>query len=93
MDAVLEIPGTRRLVIIEIKYTHCSGAYRQLERYKELASLWRPKTTVACVELVRWYDRNLPFPTSVSLLRNLPDAEPENFSVKIWNPKRNQGEI
>lgn len=76
-DGILKIGDS--LVIVEIKLRHCERAWWQLKRLYEpvLRTMVVPGARVRCVEIVRSYDPDEPFPGAhsvVTSLHKLPEA-------------------
>lgn len=81
-------------VIFEIKYSHIPDAWWQLERkYKPILQVWRPKSHILCVEIVRTFDSAVPFPCQFEfipslegLLSYISGAAKQTFGVFQWRP-------
>jgi hypothetical protein len=81
-DGVLYDPG--RLVIVEIKLRHCIDAWHHLRRlYAPVVSLAYQRP-VCCVEIVKYFDRNVKFPEPIKLIRSLEEATEGCLGVLIW---------
>lgn len=88
-DGLLLNDEQRTVTIVEIKYSHTSDAYWQLEnvyvpvlRAFLKASPW----LVATCEVVKWFDGTLHYPRQPTLVSGLDNCRPGNFSVHIMSP-------
>lgn len=79
-----------KVTIVEIKYAHVADAYFQLvDKYLPVLKVFfGPQWTFAICEMVKWYDRDVAFPTRVRMREDLSLIEPSEFAVHIWNPNR-----
>ncbi len=77
------------LTIIEFKLRHTTRAWWQIRRlYEPVLRVWLGSGwTFAAVEVVRWFDPDLPFPERVVLVPHVDGARPSKFGVHIWNGK------
>lgn len=85
---IFDVPGGR-LTIVEIKYQHTADAYFQLEElyYPLLRWMFPPELwSIVVVELVKWYDCDVEFPTGVRLVDRIERVQPGEFGVHIWKP-------
>ena len=87
-DAILALDPRRTLLIVEVKYSHTSDAYWQLENvYLPVlrtflgASSW----SLATVEICKWFDATIQFPCPVALCEDLTQARTHSFNVHILN--------
>lgn len=88
-DALLVLPERSVLVIVEVKYSHTSDAYWQLEHlylpvlrcFLGRGNPWQ----IATVEVVKWFDPCTAFPTRVSLCKDLEQVRVNAFNVHILN--------
>jgi hypothetical protein len=88
-DALLIDVDTGLIVLVEMKYQHCTEAYWQmLGKYIPLLerifpeNLWK----FATVEVVKWYDCSVRFPASITLRKSIDAVRPGEFGVHIWKP-------
>lgn len=75
--------------IFEVKYSHCPEAYFQLvDKYLPLLRkfLGTECWDFALCEVVRWYDRQVEFPTTISLCKDYDQVPVKGFNVHIWRP-------
>lgn len=81
------------ITIVEIKLTHTPDAYFQLyDKYLPIVEkffrgevgerLWR----FAVVEVTRWYDTAIAFPTNVTLREDITLVQPNEFGVHVCRP-------
>lgn len=83
-DGILKVGAD--LVIVEIKLRHTSRAWWQLKRLYEplLRTMVVRGTQVFCVEIVRSYDPDEPFPGPHSLVDSLHRLPISSTGVLIW---------
>lgn len=87
-DGLLFTPEQKKILIVEFKYKHTIGAYKQLEeKYIPVMSKLFPSWEISTVEIVKWYDPSTSYPVAVSLKKDILQAKPNEFSVHIFNPK------
>ncbi len=89
-DGLLIQPSRGVVTCFEYKYQHTIRAWFQLVELYEpvLRHIFPPKLwKIALCEVVKWYDKNIEFPTTVKLQKTLTDCNPEHFSIHIWTPK------
>lgn len=76
-----------KIVLVEIKLAHCALAWWQLEHlYLPVVRHFYGDRDYATCEVVRWYDPAIAFPRQVTLLPDLRNASPTQFSVHICKP-------
>lgn len=88
-DGLLIEANRGTITIVEIKYSHCAESYFQLmDKYLPLAQaffgeeLWK----FSLVEVVRWYDRDVQYPTQVRMREHIEDCKPTEIGVHIYKP-------
>lgn len=79
------------VVIVEMKYNHCSEAYFQMfDKYIPIVNHWLNARErlweLACCEMVYWYDRAVVTPKEVTLRKFPHQARPGEMAVHIWRP-------
>lgn len=90
-DGILVDVSSGRIVICEIKYSHCADAYFQLvDKYLPIVRSFFNnsdlKWSFATVEIVNWYDCATAFPTSVTLRKRIEDVRPDELAVHVCRP-------
>lgn len=78
-----------QITIVEMKYQHTSDSYWQLVgKYAPLMRKMFPKNLweIAVVEVVKWYDCNVMFPTHIKLREKICDVKANEFAVHIYKP-------
>lgn len=89
-DGVLLDRKQQVAVLVEVKYQHTIDAWWQLTHlYRPIAHKLWPSYTLACLEIVHWYDPQVAFPEPYDLTDNpfrIPHVN--KVAVFIWNPKR-----
>jgi hypothetical protein len=77
----------RKVLIIEIKYSHTSDAFWQMENvYCPVVKRFFPEGWgISTVEVVKWYDPSVVCPRKVTLRESLLDVKPNEFAVHILN--------
>lgn len=88
LDGLLLLPEKRQLVVVEVKYSHCTEAYWQLENlYLPIVRCWmkNSKLQIATAEVVKWYDPAVVYPRKPTLVEELELCRPDKFSVMILN--------
>ena len=90
-DGLLIRPQRGLITIVEIKYSHCADSYFQLiDKYLPLCQaffgtdLW----SFALCEVVKWYDRDVSYPTPVRLRDAVDKTVPNEIGVHICRPDR-----
>lgn len=87
-DGLLLDPWAGRITICEVKYQHTSDAWWQLQRlYLPVISAAFPPGlwSVACLEIVKWYDPATVFPEPVALVARPDQCPPApRLGVHIW---------
>ena len=87
-DGVLELPD--RLVVFEMKIQHMPEAWWQLRKHYQPVLEAYTKVPVQCVEIVKDFDLQMPFPEdeiSYYELRDLDKllvSDPHDFAVLWW---------
>jgi len=90
-DGLCPDPKRGVIFLIEIKLKHTAESYFQLlDKYVPLLEkyfnaeerLWR----IAPVEVCRWYDPAVAYPTSVKFRDNILDCDPKDVSVHVCRP-------
>lgn len=87
-DGLLYLREKNLFVIVEIKYSHCTEAYWQLENlYVPVMKKWmeQSRLNIATAEVVKWYDPAVAYPRKPSLVESLGDCRTDKFSVHILN--------
>lgn len=86
-DGLLFGLGKSKIWIIECKFQHTPDAYYKLENaYGPLVKFLFPEWSVALVEVCKWYDRAVWFPSKVQLREAPHLARPGEIAVHIWKP-------
>jgi hypothetical protein len=88
LDGLLFSEVRKLLILLEVKYSHTADAYWQVENlYLPVVRKWMQDSgyRIATVEVVKWYDPNVAFPRKPTLIDDILNAKPENFSVHILN--------
>jgi hypothetical protein len=88
IDGILLNEERKNLLICEVKYSHTSLAYWQVENlYVPLMReyLRGSDWTVAVCEIVKWYDPAVAFPVRPVLRESLRDVRVGEFAVHILN--------
>ena len=88
-DGILLDPEAGILTIVEIKYSHCAEAHRQLRQVYApvLGRIFPPHLwTFRLVELVKWYDPGVAFPEPVALCPDPFKHTGAKIGVHIWRP-------
>jgi hypothetical protein len=67
------------LTLIEVKYRHCLMAAGQMLRYARALQVLFPDFKVEKVEVVRWFEPEVPWPWKIRLLQ-----EPVGQGEGIW---------
>lgn len=89
-DGILFDPLRGVATIVEIKYQHISDAYFQLvDKYAPILDTFLDRRIwkLAFVEVCRWYDGTIPFPTQVRMRKDITRCEPNEFAVHIHSPR------
>lgn len=86
-DGILLFDQRWICLCIEVKYTHTSDAYWQLENcYVPVLSAFVGRGwKIATCEVVKWYDPSIQFPRKLVLKEDLMDVRPGEFAVHILN--------
>jgi hypothetical protein len=87
-DGILFVPDSNKIVIVEIKRTHCIDAYYQLfELYLPVVKKhYGPNHQYYGLEIVRWFDPDVRLPTHPMLCPDETKPFKDQLSVKIWKP-------
>ena len=77
----------RKLLVLEIKYSHTPGAYWQLLNcyLPVLKVFFRGNIELIPVEICKWYDPATVFPSAVRMVEGLESARSSSFNVHILN--------
>jgi hypothetical protein len=78
----------RRLVLLEVKYSHTASAYWQMENlYVPVLQRYfgKDRFALCTVEVVKWYDCAIACPRRPVLRESLEDVRPGEFAVHILN--------
>lgn len=85
-DGLLVDLASGVITIVEIKYTHTPDAYFQLiDQYSPIVTdffgkeLWK----FATIEVCRWYDAAIVFPTECKIRDSIASCRPGEFAVSI----------
>ena len=89
-DGLLVNVEAGKIIICEMKYSHCAEAYFQLvDKYLPIvrkffnnSELWE----YATVEVVYWYDCAVAFPTKPKLRERIHDTRVGELAVHICRP-------
>lgn len=87
-DGILLDPARKLCVLFEVKYSHTTEAYWQVENlYVPLLQRFLRNTDykIAAVEVCKWFDPCTPFPVKPTLCEELTAVHPERFNVHILN--------
>jgi len=90
-DGLLVESRRGTVTIVEIKYNHCAESYFQLvDKYLPLVETLFDKSiwTFPMVEVVKWYDRDTSYPTSIRLRDDIAKCSPNEIGVHICRPDR-----
>lgn len=86
-DGLLLYPEAHRIVVTEIKLSHCSEAWFQLfELYIPVVQMLFPGWEVVGCEVCKWYDPAISVPQRPTLRHNPGDAVSGAFNVHIYSP-------
>lgn len=87
-DAVLISNDKSKIILTEIKYQHTSDAWRQLRLlYEPVLKFMFPFSSIACVEICRWFDPHTPFPEQFYYNEHPLQAVSEKLGVHIFRPR------
>jgi len=90
-DGLLIQPRKGKVTIVEIKYNHCAESYFQLvDKYLPLVEklFGTEDWEFPLVEVVKWYDRDTSYPSSVRLRSAIDECTPSEIGVHICRPER-----
>jgi hypothetical protein len=87
-DGLIIDPWKGRIVIVEVKLSHCAAAFYQLFKtyLPVMRELFGGTYTFACVEVVRWFDCATLVPKIPTLCKEVEHARENQFNVHIWRP-------
>lgn len=86
-DGILFDFYNRKITVVEVKLQHTADAWWQLKHLyiPVLTKVFPPDIwEYAMVEVVKWYDRAIPFPEPVKLVSNIQSLSCGEFGVHIW---------
>lgn len=89
-DALLIQLKLGLITIVEVKYSHCSGSYFQLQEMylplmkKFFSSDW----DFTLIEVVKWYDRDIPYPAKTIKVERIDQKNLRYIGVHVWKPGR-----
>lgn len=86
-DGLLVDIDKKKITIIEVKYSHTSDAFWQMENvyYPVVKRLFGDSWQVCTVEVVKWYDPAVSCPRKAVLRERLEDVKFGEFAVHILN--------
>ena len=88
-DALLVDLNHGIITVCEMKYQHtCDSYWQTIGKYVPLLQKIFPQDLwqLPVVEVVKWYDCAVEFPTQVKLCENLERASVDSFGVHIFKP-------
>lgn len=88
-DAVLISSDSSRIILCEIKYQHTNEAWKQLRLlYEPVLKFIYPLSSIACVEICRWFDPHTSFAEHYYYAENPLAAIAEKLGVHIYRPRK-----
>lgn len=85
-DGLLFTPESKKLTILEFKFKHTAEAYYQIEqKYVPVLRRYFKGWTISVCEVVKWYDKDIPFPIPIKLQKDVDNCRPNEFGVHILN--------
>lgn len=87
-DGILIDEERKRILIIEIKYSHTSDAFWQVENvYVPVLRKFfeRSNFSIATCEVVKWFDPSVSYPKQPNLRESLEAVKVGEFAVHILN--------
>lgn len=86
-DGILLDPWEGKATLLEVKYQHTAAAWWQLhELYLPVVSHFLPGWSLSLVEVCKWFDPAISFPTRPAMLPTLEAARQEILGVHILKP-------
>jgi len=86
-DGLLVYPKLRRVVVVEIKYSHTARAWWQVRKlYIPVLEKLFPGYDFRAVELVKWFDPDVTFPEATAFCPDPALVGSDHFGIHLWTP-------